>query len=166
MEGPLCAWCFMIGILTLSASCCIKKVVSDHLGLNLCLVLTCQMWPWASYSTALCLSNFHQNPAQRVFGRSDKKLHSGTSLVVQWLRLMASISCQGIKIPHAAWYSQKIKYSFKTTFRDLRRIWGTWKGITNVMIMIIIWSSPLGAGDHPRIDQEIEREIKWLTSVY
>ena len=163
----------MIGILTLSASCCIKKIESDHLELNLCLVLTCQMWPWASYLTALCLSNYHQNPVQRVFGRSDKKLHSGTSLAVQWLRLwaltaggMASISGQGIKILHAAWYSQKIKYSLKTTFGDLRRIWGTWKGTTNVMIMIIIWSSPLGGGDDPRIGQEIEREIKWLTNVY
>ena len=111
------------------------------------------MWPWASYLTALCLGNFHQNLVQRVFGRSDKKLHSGISLAVQWLRFWAptaggvgSVPGRGIKILHAARHSQKIKYSLKTAFGDRKRIWGTWKGTTNVMIMIIIWSSPLGGG--------------------
>ena len=44
------------------------------------------------------------------------KSFSGTSLVVQWLRLhtsnaggRGSVPGQGIKIPHATWYSKKKK---------------------------------------------------------
>ena len=46
-----------------------------------------------------------------------KKEEEGTSLMVQWLRLCApnlggtgSIPGQEIKIPHAAWHGQKIKF--------------------------------------------------------
>ena len=50
---------------------------------------------------------------------------SGTSLVVQWLRLptpnaagMSLILGQGTKIPHAVWHGQKKKKKFKVDWQE------------------------------------------------
>ena len=60
-----------------------------------------------------------------------KTYNPGTSLVVQWLRLhasiaggMGSIPGQGAKIPHAVWHGQKQKQNrTKKTPRFLSQIW-------------------------------------------